>query len=162
MQLLLTLILKALELKRMLDKVIRQKETALESCKIAKANARQALQDKADALVRAEEAESQGFERYFGIGSDSASLTLEELDAADARLRKALDTITEAKETHMRRRLEQQDTEKACVVCLESPKTVLLLPCKHLCVCSGCSERLELTNCPLCRIAIESKITTFA
>ena len=153
---------KAVQLKRMLDKVISQKETALEYCKIAEANARQAAQEKADALVRAEAAEQSKFERYFGVGSDSASLTLEELDSVETKLREALNTISEAKETHMRRRLEQQDTEKACVVCMEGNKTVLLLPCKHLCVCSGCSDRVELTHCPLCRIAIASKIKTFA
>ena len=153
---------KAVQLKRMLDKTISQKETALEYCKIAEANARQAVQDKANALVRAKAAEQSNFERYFGVGSDSASLTLEELDSAETRLREALGSISEAKETHMRRRLEQQDTEKACVVCMEGNKTVLLLPCKHLCVCSGCSDRVELTHCPLCRNAIESKIKTFA
>ena len=153
---------KAVQLKRMLDKAIRQKETALEYCKIAEANARQAAQEKADALVRTKTAEQSNFERYFGVGSDSASLTLEELDSAETRLREALDSISEAKETLMRRRLEQQDTEKACVVCMEGNKTVLLLPCKHLCVCSGCSDRVELTHCPLCRVGIESKIKTFA
>ena len=153
---------KAVHLKRTLDKAISQKETALEYCKIAEANARQAAQEKADAVVRAEAAEQSNFERYFGVGSDSASLTLEELDSVETKLRKALNTITEAKETHMRRRLEQQDSEKACVVCMEGNKTVLLLPCKHLCVCSHCSDRVELTHCPLCRIEIESKIKTFA
>ena len=153
---------KATQLKRMLDKAIRQKETALEYCKIAEATTRQAVQEKTDALARAEAAEQSNFERYFGVGSDSASLTLEELDSAETKLREALNTISEAKETHMRRRLEQQDTEKACVVCMEGNKTVLLLPCKHLCVCSHCSDRVELTHCPLCRIEIESKIKTFA
>lgn len=106
--------------------------------------------------------QSNQFERFFGIGTDfvvsSTSLSLEELDSMEVRLRGALDAVAEAKEAHLRRRLEQQ----ACVICMDSPKTVLLLPCSHLCVCSNCSERAELVNCPLCRNAIESTIKTFA
>ena len=117
-------------------------------------------------MVRAKAAESNQFEKLFGIGTDyavsSASLSLEELDSMEMKLRGALDAVVEAKEAHLRRRLEQQDTEKACVICLEAPKTVLLLPCSHLCVCSNCSERAELETCPLCRNAIETMIKTFA
>uniref|UniRef100_A0A7S4SDA9 RING-type domain-containing protein n=1 Tax=Alexandrium monilatum TaxID=311494 RepID=A0A7S4SDA9_9DINO len=37
----------------------------------------------------------------------------------------------------------------ACVVCLEAPRQILLLPCRHVCCCKACADRLE--RCPVCR-----------
>lgn len=37
----------------------------------------------------------------------------------------------------------------ACVVCLEAPREILLLPCRHVCCCKACADRLE--RCPVCR-----------
>jgi hypothetical protein len=28
-----------------------------------------------------------------------------------------------------------------CCICRESPKCILLLPCKHVCMCSACAEQ---------------------
>lgn len=40
----------------------------------------------------------------------------------------------------------------SCVICMNSQKTVVFLPCKHLCSCHKCS--IDLENCPLCRAKI--------
>ena len=52
-----------------------------------------------------------------------------------------------------------------CSVCLEREKTVLLLPCRHLCLCSGCSAELEASpehgNCPMCRKYIEKHVEIY-
>ena len=45
-----------------------------------------------------------------------------------------------------------------CVVCLTDPKSVVLLPCRHLCVCETCLVFLD--KCPVCRAAFEEYITT--
>ncbi|XP_060519510.1 E3 ubiquitin-protein ligase LRSAM1-like isoform X2 [Cylas formicarius] len=45
-----------------------------------------------------------------------------------------------------------------CVVCMELQCHVTFVPCGHLCCCAGCSVPLAL--CPLCRTAIERKIST--
>ena len=39
-----------------------------------------------------------------------------------------------------------------CVVCMEHVKTHAMVPCYHMCVCSGCAEKVvnELGTCPLC------------
>ena len=50
--------------------------------------------------------------------------------------------------------LEQQTMLIDCVVCMEMPKNILLLPCTHLCICSACSANLmgqEPQLCPICR-----------
>ncbi|KAL1200564.1 putative E3 ubiquitin-protein ligase LUL1 [Cardamine amara subsp. amara] len=46
---------------------------------------------------------------------------------------------------------------KECVLCLSQPSDVILLPCRHCCLCSGCSKALRFqTNlCPVCRQPIE-------
>lgn len=48
-----------------------------------------------------------------------------------------------------------QETGGKCVICWSEEKTMLFLPCKHLCSCKNCSDRT--TECPLCRQPIESK-----
>lgn len=55
--------------------------------------------------------------------------------------------------------LEKLKDERSCVVCLENPRSILFLPCKHLCVCAECKDSLD--QCPLCRQKIEQKIETF-
>ncbi|CAK4067068.1 unnamed protein product [Aphanomyces euteiches] len=47
-----------------------------------------------------------------------------------------------------------------CVVCLTGTKTVLLLPCKHLCLCQKCSAMVT-AECPLCKTKIESKTDVY-
>eukprot|EP01063_Lacrimia_lanifica_P013608 TRINITY_DN20245_c0_g1_i1.p1 TRINITY_DN20245_c0_g1~~TRINITY_DN20245_c0_g1_i1.p1 ORF type:complete len:376 (+),score=124.24 TRINITY_DN20245_c0_g1_i1:73-1128(+) len=47
-----------------------------------------------------------------------------------------------------------------CIVCMEPGRSVLILPCRHLCLCKGCAE-LEMSECPLCRKPIESKMEIF-
>lgn len=46
-----------------------------------------------------------------------------------------------------------------CVICQDSKKDTVLLPCRHLCVCRLCSESIEL--CPLCRQKFEQCMTVY-
>ncbi|KAL1523193.1 hypothetical protein AB1Y20_018146 [Prymnesium parvum] len=43
-----------------------------------------------------------------------------------------------------------------CIACLTEPRDTILLPCRHLCVCSDCFERLTLDRCPVCRAPFQS------
>ncbi|KAJ1660999.1 E3 ubiquitin-protein ligase mgrn1 [Dispira simplex] len=51
-----------------------------------------------------------------------------------------------------------QDNEneyaRECVICLTNPRTVVLLPCRHMCACLPCAEALEAQSrqCPVCRL----------
>jgi hypothetical protein len=53
---------------------------------------------------------------------------------------------------------------RECVVCWEEEPCVLLLPCRHLCCCEGCSQALQAAGkkeCPMCRAAVEQHIPVF-
>lgn len=54
-------------------------------------------------------------------------------------------------------------SETHCVICLEHPKCVLLLPCKHVCMCLECARELRYYNglCPVCRSDIENSMQIY-
>lgn len=65
-------------------------------------------------------------------------------------------------------RRQQKDSppglsETYCVICQEHPKCVLLLPCKHVCMCLGCARELRYYNglCPICRTDIENTMKIY-
>lgn len=45
--------------------------------------------------------------------------------------------------------------DDACVICLTTRKTVLLLPCRHLCLCVDCSKVAAVATCPLCLLNVD-------
>jgi hypothetical protein len=57
------------------------------------------------------------------------------------------------------------DQSVECVICLTNKKNILLLPCKHLCLCSECANNQEpsqrIAECPLCRKIITDKVSVF-
>jgi len=50
-----------------------------------------------------------------------------------------------------------------CSVCMENPKRILFLPCKHACTCAKCAiVIISKTNiCPVCRTEIQSHFEIF-
>jgi hypothetical protein len=53
--------------------------------------------------------------------------------------------------------VSETEEPNCCVVCFNAPISVLLLPCKHCCMCEACTEQVEV--CPICCAQIASKIT---
>ncbi|KAJ4977720.1 hypothetical protein NE237_008500 [Protea cynaroides] len=45
------------------------------------------------------------------------------------------------------------DPGKECVICLSEPRDTTVLPCRHMCMCSGCAKvlRFQTNRCPICR-----------
>lgn len=57
------------------------------------------------------------------------------------------------------------DENYLCIVCQSTPRCIVLMPCKHLCLCDNCSftlTRIYKTNsCPVCRQEISFKLKVF-
>ncbi|CAL1404301.1 unnamed protein product [Linum trigynum] len=49
------------------------------------------------------------------------------------------------------------ESGKECVICLSEPRDTTVLPCRHMCMCSGCAKVLQFqtTKCPICRQPVE-------
>lgn len=58
---------------------------------------------------------------------------------------------------------KSNDTSNLCVICQDQPKSVVLLPCRHLCLCRNCSYHLRSyrSNCPLCRKTFRETIQVY-
>lgn len=57
----------------------------------------------------------------------------------------------------------EEPAERYCVICQEREKCILILPCKHLCLCSECTLRLRNYNrhCPICRTRVQKTMKIF-
>ena len=57
-----------------------------------------------------------------------------------------------------------EDDEHLCVVCEDNKKQVMLMPCKHMCLCRSCTNMClykTIKECPMCRAKIEDSIEVF-
>ncbi|KAI8518419.1 protein localization to perinuclear region of cytoplasm [Branchiostoma belcheri] len=67
----------------------------------------------------------------------------------------------------IRLRFTKEREKRLCVVCQDNVKNVLLLPCRHMCLCRGCAD--HITNslyahqrvCPLCRSRIGNALDIY-
>jgi len=51
--------------------------------------------------------------------------------------------------------------EERCCICYENRKSVVFLPCRHLCTCKKCMLNSSLAKCPICCCEIQEKIEIF-
>ena len=49
--------------------------------------------------------------------------------------------------------------KKVCNICMDSEADVVFMPCRHMCACSSCGDRLA--NCPICRKSIDHYIKVY-
>ena len=63
--------------------------------------------------------------------------------------------------------LEKEREKNMCVVCQDNKKSVLILPCKHMCLCVDCGHRIvrqragNRRTCPLCRQKIRTIMNVY-
>ncbi|KAL7648794.1 UNVERIFIED_CONTAM: hypothetical protein RMT77_000701 [Armadillidium vulgare] len=59
--------------------------------------------------------------------------------------------------------LENEREGKLCIICQDNPKTVILLPCRHLCLCEACRSAVIVRRnvCPVCRKPILDSLKVY-
>ena len=116
-------------------------------------------------------ASSQG-KRSFGFMTASSDNDDEQLPSISA-MREYSDKsfeklrLEDNKYTYKKKIARSNDDKKEinddhlCVVCLEEEKTIVYLPCFHMCTCKKCGMKDSLTKCPICRSSIDCKEKVF-
>ncbi|KAI4334413.1 hypothetical protein L6164_019110 [Bauhinia variegata] len=53
--------------------------------------------------------------------------------------------------------IDGNESGRECVICLSEPRDITVLPCRHMCMCSGCAKllRSHTDSCPICRHPVE-------
>ena len=111
--------------------------------------------DLRDQLVKTTEVSDK--DEAAGDITNLAQKSLAELNSLEEKVKQSLDRIVKAKEVAS----NALEDEKLCVICRENPKSVLLMNCRHLCVCSDCGNLDVLISCPLCREPISERLVCF-
>ena len=165
---------KLKKLKNKGNKVAR----AIEALEAAMAT-RTGVEQLADAISRAELLESNAPSDALSDALALAKVRLEDalIEQRAAQKEAALDTAehefvalalsqpevrNHSAEAPMRPEPDQIESA-LCVVCISNPKTVLLLPCRHVCVCPECCEAMLQMEplCPLCRANVDTHLEIF-
>ncbi len=51
--------------------------------------------------------------------------------------------------------------DNCCVICRDEQRRVVLMPCRHMCLCTSCSLSATIRNCPLCRKPINNRLSVY-
>lgn len=74
----------------------------------------------------------------------------------------------EEKESNLREELERERDKNLCVVCQTENKNIVVMPCRHMCMCKNCCTQLfriqrhHRRTCPLCRHTITSTMEIYS
>ena len=96
------------------------------------------------------------------LGNNLRGKTVKELEEIEKKLTEALYLVKEEKDKVTQELLQNEEKKHSCIICQSEQKSVLLMPCRHMCVCKHCSTHEELRRCPLCREIILQKIDVFS
>ena len=104
-------------------------------------------------------------------GVQSAAPALQPLLArAQERLRAAQAEVAAMEKEARQQKLEEDLRELRqlrvglqCVVCMDAKKSVCLLPCKHMCMCTACTSKIMAASalCPVCREPVADSFEMF-
>lgn len=56
----------------------------------------------------------------------------------------------------------EEGIQRLCIICHDREKSVILMPCRHLCLCLECSNHSAVNSCPKCRTVISTKIIVYS
>lgn len=97
-------------------------------------------------------------------GEEVVGSLVAEVEASLVKLHAAVIQI-EKQNAAKGRRGDSGDVDAGvCCVCRDAPKSVLLLPCKHLCLCATCAVMVDegcVDRCPVCRETISRHLHVY-
>lgn len=99
--------------------------------------------------------------------SDSIDIQLPTVNAHNVRRSTTPSRLNVHSPEDFQKEIEKEKEKTKCVVCQDHDKSVLILPCKHLCLCLQCgntiarSRNVERRVCPLCRKKIETIMNVY-
>ena len=100
------------------------------------------------------------------ISEERLSKSLAFVESLATKIRGAQDEIKDRKikelELKERERKESSSEGSTCCICKDELKTILLLPCRHLCLCENCSRLPVVSNCPVCRTTITERLQVYS
>ena len=67
------------------------------------------------------------------------------------------DILVNTSDPEIRKKYEKRE-KMDCIVCMEKPKNIIFLPCKHFSSCETCSVK---DFCPICRAEVANRIQVF-
>jgi len=81
------------------------------------------------------------------------------VERAAGRRRGSNDSV----EDQLLREVEREREDKLCVVCQDREKCIMILPCRHLCICENCQVplRTHRNTCPICRRGVKQMIKAY-
>ncbi|GBG34151.1 E3 ubiquitin-protein ligase RNF26 [Hondaea fermentalgiana] len=97
--------------------------------------------------------------RFHSSAQDLASTAdSDELQQLMATLLHTARLVRREKDTRMNDQLSALADVVKCVICQDHARSVVFMPCRHLCVCPSCRKQLQRNECPMCRARIESSV----
>ena len=56
---------------------------------------------------------------------------------------------------------KKENYNRECSVCMTNPKTIIVLPCRHLFICRQCTQITinDYSLCPICRTSIQAFVS---
>ena len=64
--------------------------------------------------------------------------------------------------------VEREREDKLCVICQDREKCIMILPCRHLCICQDCqvtlmqrTDQAHSRTCPICRKNVKQTIKAY-
>jgi len=84
-------------------------------------------------------------------------------ERAKSRRRGGRRASEDSVEEQLLREVEREREDKLCCVCQDMEKCIMMLPCRHLCICARCQEllRVRTNTCPICRKPVKQMIKAY-
>lgn len=107
----------------------------------------------------------QGVLAYLATLQIPSVLTFKQMFTTDKR---PSEVPLDEKDRDLREALERERDKNLCVVCQTENKTIVVMPCRHMCMCKNCCtqlfriQRYHRRTCPLCRHTITSTLEIYS